>query len=382
MAAGLEALRDAGLVKGTYGDAKSWQLPQEFQNATGIIFAASFPALASIVDEMEAFHRSVHDKSCDGSSSSSFSLSSMHSDYSFDRKFLFRVLVFANAQLAEFCKARGPNTQVNGACSGTTQALSIAQDWIRLRRCERVVVIAGDTAANPSLMPWVGNGFRALGVTCLADCPVQAAQPFSAGRSGMVIGSGAVGLVLESHSSYRRRNPSTLPRFFSPALQARKICVLIETYLANSAHHGTALCDDHIEAALREFLDLVHKKHGITASMIAQQGVYMSHETSTQQCAKSEVAALRSCFNDDAEAILIANTKGMTGHPMGVSFEDVVAVEVLTHQLVPPVANFIEPDPTLGKLNVSVGGACDRKFVLRFAAGFGSQVAFSLYGLA
>jgi hypothetical protein len=41
--------------------------------------------------------------------------------YEFDRKFLFRVLVLGNAQLAQLAGCRGPNTQTNAACAGTTQ---------------------------------------------------------------------------------------------------------------------------------------------------------------------------------------------------------------------------------------------------------------------
>ena len=40
--------------------------------------------------------------------------------YEFDRKFLFRVLVLGNAQLAQIIKARGPNMQTNAACAGQT----------------------------------------------------------------------------------------------------------------------------------------------------------------------------------------------------------------------------------------------------------------------
>ena len=35
----------------------------------------------------------------------------------------------------------GPNTQINAACASTTQALSLAEDWIRAGRCRRVVVV-------------------------------------------------------------------------------------------------------------------------------------------------------------------------------------------------------------------------------------------------
>lgn len=84
----------------------------------------------------------------------------------------------------------------------------------------------------------------------------------------------------------------------------------------------------------------------------------------------------------------ILNTKGFTGHPMGVSFEDVVAVECLVRKTIPPVVSTrhgggaaFEADEHLGDLNLSHGGSYDARYALRFAAGFGSQVAFALYGL-
>ncbi len=80
---------------------------------------------------------------------------------------------------------------------------------------------------------------------------------------------------------------------------------------------------------------------------------------------------------------MILNTKGFTGHPMGVSFEDVVAAEVLVTGQVPPIANFSEIDPVLGSdLKLSRGGSYPCKYAMRFAAGFGSQIALALYGTA
>eukprot|EP01031_Cornospumella_fuschlensis_P047022 gene47022-57580_t len=68
---------------------------------------------------------------------------------------------------------------------------------------------------------------------------------------------------------------------------------------------------------------------------------------------------------------------------MGVSFEDVVAAEVLVSGRVPPVANYTKLDPALGNdLKLSTGGEYKCKYAIRFAAGFGSQVALALYGAA
>ena len=63
--------------------------------------------------------------------------------YVFDRRFLFRVLSMGHSQFAEYIGARGPNTQVNAACASTTQAVALAEDWIRAGRCRRVIVIIG-----------------------------------------------------------------------------------------------------------------------------------------------------------------------------------------------------------------------------------------------
>ena len=115
---------------------------------------------------------------------------------------------------------------------------------------------------------------------------------------------------------------------------------------------------------------------------------FESYETSTHasdasSCAGNECAALREAFGDDLlSKLLILNTKGFTGHPMGVSFEDIAAVEVLLNQRVPPVANYEVKDDYLGNLKISKGGPYACRYAMRFAAGFGSQVAFALYSTA
>jgi len=111
----------------------------------------------------------------------------------------------------------------------------------------------------------------------------------------------------------------------------------------------------------------------------------MSHETYSPKrggSSSAEVRALRSTFGDKAREIPIANTKGFTGHTMGVGVEDVVALRCLQKRLLPPIPNLRQPDPEFADLNLSRGGTCDATYSLRLAAGFGSQVVMSLYKLA
>ena len=93
-----------------------------------------------------------------------------------------------------------------------------------------------------------------------------------------------------------------------------------------------------------------------TATRWRRETVFVSHETYTPArggSAAAEINALRAVFGADADRIVIANTKGFTGHPMGVGIEDVVAVKALETGIVPPVPNFKEADPELGELNLS-----------------------------
>jgi len=254
----------------------------------------------------------------------------------------------------------------------------MAQDMLISGRADRVVVVAGDNASGETLMPWLGSGFRALGAATTAAAVEDAALPFDKRRSGMLLGSGGIGMVLETELSSIERQKAA-PQSFE--IKAR----LLATQYSNSAFHGAALDRNHIGSELNRFLSEVEVIHGISKAEIATHGVYFSHETCTHassasSCAGNEIAALRFAFgNELLSKLLILNTKGYTGHPMGVSFEDVTAVEVLLQQRVPPIPNFKEKDDYLGDLNLSKGGAYACRYALRFAAGFGSQVAFALY---
>jgi 3-oxoacyl-(acyl-carrier-protein) synthase len=414
VAAGLEALKDAGLVSGKSDDPAEWKLPEQYRDSTGVVYASSFPAMDAAVGEVMRYLqsktvgaadttrlvsalrsrllRASPDRELSDDDEAAFSrlvaraketdgLGEEQKPYEFDRKFLFRVLVLGNAQLAQVAGCRGPNTQTNAACAGTTQAIAMAQDMLISGRAQRVVVVAGDNASGETLLPWLGSGFRALGAASTKSAVEDAALPFDKRRSGLLLGAGGIGMVLETEiSTIERQRLSPYPF----EVKAR----LLATQYSNSAFHGAALDRKHIGSELKRFLTDIELVHGICKAEIATHGVYFSHETCTHasdasSCSGNEVAALRTAFGDDlVSKLLILNTKGFTGHPMGVSFEDVTAVEVLMRQTVPPVPNYKEKDEYLGDLNISKGGPYACRYALRFAAGFGSQVAFALYATA
>jgi 3-oxoacyl-(acyl-carrier-protein) synthase len=351
VAAGMEALKSAGLVSGKTNDPKEWMLPEQYRDTSGVVYASSFPAMDAAVGEVMRFLqsktvgaaptmrllsalrsrllRASPDRELSDDDEAAFARlvartgemegsvencqSTPNYEYEFDRKFLFRVLVLGNAQLAQLAGCRGPNTQTNAACAGTTQAIAMAQDMLISGRADRVVVVAGDNASGETLMPWLGNGFRALGAATTEGAVEDAALPFDKRRSGMLLGAGGIGMVLETElSSFERQKRA--PNTFEA--KAR----LLATQYSNSAFHGAALDRKHIGSELKRFLDEVELIHGINKAEIATHGVYFSHETCTHassasSCSGNEVAALRFAFGDDLlSKLLILNTKGFTGH--------------------------------------------------------------------
>jgi acyl transferase domain-containing protein/NADP-dependent 3-hydroxy acid dehydrogenase YdfG len=399
MAAGIDALRDAGIplvmrykttTKGTQLPER-WGLPESLRDDTGVIFASAFPGYDSFADEMARYYadherrqqlamlESLPARSVEANGHSvllqeinrridELRVAMDKEPYVFNRRFLLRVLSMGHSQFAEFIGARGPNTQINAACASTTQGVSLAQDWIHAGRCSRVIVISADDVTSDHLIDWMGAGFLASGAAATDEVVTDAAIPFDRRRHGMIIGMGAAALVVESAAAARERG-------------IQPICEVLSTMTGNSAFHGTRLDVQHIGQVMETLVAKAEAGSAISRHQIAPQTVFVSHETYTPArggSASAEIHALRRVFGDVADRIVIANTKGFTGHAMATGIEDVVAVKALETGCVPPVANFKEVDPELGQLNLSKGGVYPVEYALHLGAGFGSQISMML----
>jgi acyl transferase domain-containing protein/NAD(P)-dependent dehydrogenase (short-subunit alcohol dehydrogenase family)/acyl carrier protein len=400
IAVGIDALRDAGIPlvmrykttsKGTQLPDR-WGLPDALRDDTGVIFACAFPGYDSFIQilsdyyvdrsrrEQLALLENLRARLPEGNGNSVLEQEMDRrteelrdaiekNPYVFDRRFLFRTLSMGHSQFAEFIGARGPNTQINAACASTTQAVVLAQDWIREGRCRRVIVISADDVTSDHMIEWFGAGFLASGAAATDEVVEEAAIPFDRRRHGLLIGMGAAALVVESAESMRDRG-------------IQPICELLGAVTANSAFHGSRLDVQHISQVMEQLLAQAEAQRGIRRHDIAPHTVFVSHETYTPArggSASAEIYSLREAFGEDADQIVIANTKGFTGHAMATGIEDVVAVKALETGCIPPVVNFKEVDPELGTLNLSKGGVYPVEYALRLGAGFGSQISLTLY---
>ena len=357
VAAGLLALRDAGIPltpveqvgKGGLRLIRNWQVPQRQRERTGIVFSSCFPGL-----QMAKKH-AKHDGD-DG-------------EGRFDRRYLFQTLNMGHSQFAQYTGIRGPNTTINLACASATAAFGVAEDWLDAGRVDRVVIISGDDVTGDDLWEWIAGGFAASGAAATHNIVEETALPFDRRRNGLILGMGAAAFVVERHSEAQQRGVQPIAEFLGSTT-------------ANSAYHGTRLDVEHVGGVVNKFVTDMEQRWGLDRHEMAPNTVFFSHETYTPArggSAQSEVKALRDTFGASTNKLVIANTKGFTGHPMAVGIEDASMFYGLLTGRIPPIANHKEKDPELGDLNLSTGGDYPQlQYGLRFAAGFGSQIALSL----
>ena len=357
MAAGLLALRDAAIPltpveqigKGGLRLIRNWQVPQHTRDRTGIVFASCFPGFQKAL-----MHAKTNGDDGEGR---------------FDRRYLFQTLAMGHSQFAQYSGIRGPNTIINLACASATAAFGVAEDWLNADRVDRVVIISADDVTGDDLWEWIGGGFAASGAAATNNVVEETALPFDRRRNGLILGMGAAAFVVERNSEAEERG-------------VQPIAELLGATTANSAFHGTRLDVDHVAETVDNFVTEMEQRWDIDRHDIAADTVFFSHETYTPArggSAQSEVRALRDTFTHSTDKLVIANTKGFTGHPMAVGIEDASMFHGMKTGRIPPIANHKETDPELGDLNLSKGGDYPNlKYGLRFAAGFGSQMALSL----
>ena len=246
IAVGIDALRDAGIplvltYKTTTTGGKlpdRWRLPDELRDDTGIIFASAFPGqLTRWPNSSGEFYTESRAPGAAGRSGKPArlvrapgqracapvsneldrriaELKSLigRTEYQFDRRFLFRRPVDGPLAVCRGDRgARGPNTQINGACASTTQAVATC------RRLDSpgplpagLLIISADNVTSDNLVEWVGAGFLASGAAATDENVEDAATPFDRRRHGMIMGMGAAALVVESER-LRSGNAGLLP---------------------------------------------------------------------------------------------------------------------------------------------------------------------------
>jgi 3-oxoacyl-[acyl-carrier-protein] synthase II len=245
------------------------------------------------------------------------------------------------------------------ACATGTLAVIQAARWIRSGEAD--IVLAGSSDA--SLTPLWFGAFQRMGVLAKPHPtlgPDYACRPFDRIREGFTIGEGAAVLVLESPRSVARRGVSPVAR--------------IAGFAAGADPAGlTAITPD--AESLATVLKLALRRGGCTPERLV---AVMAHGTGTQANDAAEARALKLALGDQAARIPVVSVKGRIGHLLGAagSVETALSVLAIFHGRLPGNTTLIEPDPTLGNLNLPRSAIeLPSGPILKVSMGFGGHLA-------
>jgi len=212
----------------------------------------------------------------------------------------------------------GPAFTASSACASAGHALATALMLLRAGMAD--VVVSGGTDAPLTLGTL--KGWEAMRIVSPDTC-----RPFSRDRSGMVVGEGAAVLVLESEEHARARGAAVLAELAGAGMSA-------------DARDLTAPDAEGAARAMRLALD--------DAGLDAEDVPYINaHGTATAANDATEAQAIHAVFGGHARRLMVSSSKSMLGHALGAAgaLEAVATVLALRHGVVPPTANFTEPDP-------------------------------------
>lgn len=252
--------------------------------------------------------------------------------------------------------AHGPAMTISATCASGAAAIAQAAQEILLGTVD--VAIAGGTEAP--LNPLVIAQLHAAGILGHDVDPRLTCKPFDSARNGIVLGEGAGFLILESHTSARRRGVSVLARLAGWALASEG------AERVGMDRSGASLSRVLVEAAVMAGIEP------------GQLGYINAHGTGTVLNDLAEANALALAFGDTPR-VPCSSTKAVTGHCLGASaaLEAVIAIGAIQSGRVPGTANCRTQDPGV-KLNLlhASSGPGEVASALSVSAGFwGNQAA-------
>lgn len=222
------------------------------------------------------------------------------------------------SHIARLAGAKGPVFSVTSACASANHALATASSLIRDGQAD--IVICGGTDANFAH----GNlkGWEALHAVSQDTC-----RPFSADRSGLILGEGAGIFVLEKKEHAARRNAPILGE-------------LLSVGMSSDAGNLVSPDPDGMYAAMRNALEIA----GIAASDI---DYINAHGTGTKANDAAEASAISKLLGDNVSNTPVSSTKSQLGHALGASgaLELAATLGGIKRSLTPPTLNLTHLDP-------------------------------------
>jgi nodulation protein E len=212
----------------------------------------------------------------------------------------------------------GPSFTISTACSSAGHA--IGQAYWMVRSGVTDLALTGGSEAPFSF--GILKAWEAMRVVSPDTC-----RPFSKDRRGMILGEGSAMFVLEPLDAALARGAH---------IQAE----IVGFGMSADACHITQPSSEGAARAMRAAL----RDAGFAPEQI---GYINAHGTATPANDTTETAAIKSVFGGHVRKLPVSSTKSMHGHALGAAaaLECLATVLALRDGVLPPTANYNEPDP-------------------------------------
>ncbi len=219
----------------------------------------------------------------------------------------------------------GPNQTFCTACSSSAVAIGEASRLIRHGYAD--VMLAGGAESLltfGTIKAW--EALRTLAEEDATDAS-RSSKPFSADRTGLVLGEGSAMLVLETYEHASARGA---------------------TIYAEIIGYGSANDSNHITQPTANGQATTIYAALADAGLAAESIQYINaHGTATKLNDATETEAIKNVFGAHAYKLSVSSTKSMHGHLMGAAgaLEAVISILALQNNKLPPTINLENPDP-------------------------------------